>query len=698
MLSIRLLKTVIPIILFFTACSSAQMQFSPTAGTQLIPIDAKRWYSMNHEPDAIAQLFDSSVYSNIDISWHKLLPNYESYYRFEATEKVTLRQIRFFDWNGGSTTKPMRLFVIDSNWQRKLIATFTGSRWNTWVGPYPDSPANVFTLDTPVVHPRYLVIDGWNDYPSEIMLYGNYLTVNDSSNTRTDSSYTYAPLAAMTGINAFEWDYMRPQQPDAIDSVRWYGMQAFKGFRHYLDWKRLQPSAAGYTFNPSGEGSWNYDTLYQFLQQQHVPILACIKTIPDWLLQQWYPDEDRDHENIPAASTANLQDPASYIEQARLAFQFTARYGRNTLISPALLQVNATPRWNQDPINQVRIGLNTVQYIECDNERDKWWKGRKAYQTGREYAANLSAFYDGHKGALGLGIGVKQADKTMMVVMAGTANPSTDYLHGMIDWCAEHRGFKLDGTVDVCWDVINYHYYATDAGTSQSGNPTRGAAPEVTNAMATAKAFIRVAQQRLQQMPVWVTETGYDMHPQSKYRAIAIGGKSALQTHADWMLRTSLLYAKAGVAKVFFYMAHDVDTTNATQFATSGLLFDNYTRKPAANYLWQLQQLFGSYTFSKTLDTLPVVDVYRNPTTDSLMYAVYMPTEQDKKQLCTLQFSANTTAVRIYKPLLYATQMEMQMMPVSNNTLIIEATETPLFIVPIAAPSFAARPQKNTRK
>ena len=43
------------------------------------------------------------------------------------------------------------------------------------------------------------------------------------------------------------------------------------------------------------------------------------------------------------------------------------------------------------------IGLNLIKYVECENERDKWWKGRRAYQTLAEYAANLSAFYDGHK-------------------------------------------------------------------------------------------------------------------------------------------------------------------------------------------------------------------------------------------------------------------------------------------------------------
>ena len=148
-----------------------------------------------------------------------------------------------------------------------------------------------------------------------------------------------------------------------------------------------------------------------------------------------YPAELRNNENVPAKFGKNLSDPNSYVEQARAAFQFAARYGSNKSINKNLVKVNSSARWTNDQINQIQIGKGLVKYIECDNERDKWWKGRKAYQTGREYAANLSAFYDGHKQKMGKDVGVKNADSSMKVVMAGLANPSTDYIKGMIDWC-----------------------------------------------------------------------------------------------------------------------------------------------------------------------------------------------------------------------------------------------------------------------
>jgi hypothetical protein len=92
-----------------------------------------------------------------------------------------------------------------------------------------------------------------------------------------------------------------------------------------------------------------------------------------------------------------------------------------------------------------KTGLGLIKYIECDNERDKWWKGPKAQQTPEEYAANMSAFYDGNKGKLGKNAGIKTADPNIMVVMGGLANADPNFVIKMIEWCRKNRGLKADG-------------------------------------------------------------------------------------------------------------------------------------------------------------------------------------------------------------------------------------------------------------
>ncbi|RZL06768.1 MAG: T9SS type A sorting domain-containing protein, partial [Hymenobacter sp.] len=318
------------------------------------------------------------------------------------------------------------------------------------------------------------------------------------------------------------------------------------------------------------------------------------------------------------------------------------------------------------------------KYIECDNERDKWWKGRKAYQTGREYAANLSAFYDGNKNTMGAGVGVKNADPTMQVVMGGLANPTIDYVRGMIDWCKQYRGYKADGSVNLCWDVINYHLYSNDASTSQGGNATRGMAPEVSNAGQVAQDFVKMAHQYANDMPVWITEAGYDTNQGSPFKAIAVGSRTVLQTQADWTLRSALLYARWGIERTFHYQLADENPNSSTQFASMGLINSDHTPKLAATFLQQANALLGSYAYTGTLNNDPIVDRYEN--NGSTIYALVVPDEKARTATYTLSLGSATTAT-IYQPRAGQTTMAATTVRVTNGQVTITVTETPQFVV-----------------
>ncbi|MDQ2862327.1 MAG: hypothetical protein M3R50_01530, partial [Bacteroidota bacterium] len=569
-----------------------------------IPIDPKRWFQLTNAANGLDGLFDGDTLQNVHTGWGKILDNYDSYYPVADGAEIDLASVRMFDGEGSSDNQPMTLSIINSQGQKINIAKFTGNQYNKWVGPDPDNPFQ-FNLQTTFKNIKYLVINSWNFFPNEIEFYGNY-TAGEAATRAIKKSF---PLSNMFGINGFEWNFESPADPGNIDAESFKAAKTFTGFRHYLDWGKLEYAKGSYTFNPTFSGGWNYDDLYDSCKAAGVEVLACIKTLPPWMLETYPPDE-RDLENVPVEYGSNFSNPASYVEQAKLAFQFAARYGSNKNVDRSLLSVNDKPRWKGDHVNTIKVGLGTVNYIECDNERDKWWKGRKAYQTAYEYAANLSAFYDGNKNTMGGGVGVKNADPNMKVVMAGTASPSTDYLKGMVDWCRRNRGYNADGTVNLCWDVINYHFYSNDSKTSQSGTAKSGAAPEVSGAADVAVEFIQAAHQYANDMPVWITETGYDANQGSPFKVIPIKNKSALETEADWILRTSLLYAREGIERIFFYEMYDDNVSNPQQFSSSGLINTNKTRKPAADYLYQVDKLFGKYTYQQTINNVPVVDRY----------------------------------------------------------------------------------------
>ncbi|MEO6548028.1 MAG: T9SS type A sorting domain-containing protein [Ferruginibacter sp.] len=669
---------------------SRQITVSPAqtvpAITGKIPIDPKRWFQLTNASNGLDALFDGATDVDVHTGWGKILDNYDSYYPVLNGEQIDLSSIRMFDGAGTGAAEPMTLSVISNTGQRIAVATFTGAQYNTWVGPDPNTPAN-YNLPVPFTNIRYLVINSWNFFPMEIEFYGKYTPGRNV----TAAPKKYYPFKQFSGVNGFEWNFEDPNSPGQVNTQLYIAAKAFGGFRHYMDWEKLELSPGSYTYNPVWSGGWNYDALYDSCKGAGIEVLACLKTLPAWMLNT-YPANQRDMENVPVMYGKNFADPKSYIEQAKVAFQYTARYGSNTNINRSLLKVNSAPRWSGDKVNTIKVGLGTVRYIECDNERDKWWKGRKAYQTAFEYAANLSAFYDGNKNTMGAGVGVKNADPNMMVVMAGTALANTDYLKGMVDWCRRFRGYKPDGSVNLCWDIINYHYYSNDSWSSQNGNATRGSAPEISGTAQTAATFIQAAHEYCNDMPVWVTEAGYDVNQGSPFKAIPIGNKTALLTQADWILRSSLLYARSGIERVFFYEMYDNSIGSSQQFNSSGLLNANKSRKPAADYLFQTKQLLGQYTYEKTINADPIVDRYL--LNGNVAYAVAVPDEKGRTVQYTLNLG-NAAYAKIYTPKAGSDTMDVKLVTTVNGSITILATETPSFIIPVAntgAGKIAAKP------
>ena len=482
------------------------------------------------------------------------------------------------------------------------------------------------------------------------------------------------------GVNAFEWDFLQnPKNPNDAMHVYEPKMQiieSFGGVRHYLDWVKIEPNKGSFTFDPCFSGGWNLDAIYERCKRDGIDVLADIKSCPDWLLAS-YPADMRDAENVPMPYGANKSDPASYIEQAKAAFQFAARYGSNKHVDASLVSVDSKPRWTDDPVNVVKIGLGLIRYMECDNERDKWWKGDKARQTAEEYAANLSAYYDGDKGRLGKGVGVKAADPNMQVVMGGIATANPEFVRAMINWCKVHRGLRRDGSVDVCFDVINYHCYANDSKPDDPGSGKVGVSPELTNAASLADRFVILGKRY--HLPVWITEAGYDLNQGSPQRAIPIGNKSAAITQADWIIRTAFMYARHGIQRVFFYELYDDNSANPTQYASSGLA-DNkkMERRPASDYIYQAKHLLGDLTYRGTISHYPVVDVYRKGT--KTVYALMIPDQKGATAIANLSLGTATTAT-VCQFNVGSNEMIKKVISAPNHILKINVTETPEFVI-----------------
>lgn len=659
-----------------TSTPTTPVTTNPTI-TGKIPLTAKRWYQINTLGDGMTtktglqQLSDGILDQTTFNGWGKMFSNYDCYYEFKELSDVEITKIRFYDGTYGTfEDQPMKLYAKTSlSAQPVLLASYGGNHHGTWLE---------INLPQPV-KAKYLMLNVSCCFPDEMELYGSYKT----GIMPLPGPQKEVRLKDQFGINSFVWDFLQDDVDinirDTICEPKMALMHTFSQYRDYIEWQKIESSEGSFYFNPTFDGGWNYDVLYARLKQEGKDIIPCIKNVPLWFLEKYYPAGERDAENIPAPYGANLLDPASYVAQAKAAFQFAARYG-STKVSTDLLSGVVTgkvyPTASNSPVRTVKTGLGLIKYIECENERDKWWKGRKAYQTGFEYAANLSAFYDGHKNTLGPGVGVKNADPNMKVVIGGIASDRTDYIRAIIDWCKEYRGYKPDGSIDLCFDVINYHMYASDASASQGGNGTRGVAPEVSWAGVMADAFVDLAREN--RMEVWITETGYDVNETSPIKTISIGSKSILDVQADWILRTALNNARHGINRTFLYQTYDFNLNGWGMFVASGLL-DAVTkkRKPAGDFVYQANKRFGDYYYRETLNNDPLVDRYE--LNGKSAYILMIPDEKNRTGTYTLDLG-NAASAYIYTPRAGADSMDRKLMNTENGKLTLTVTETPLFV------------------
>lgn len=477
------------------------------------------------------------------------------------------------------------------------------------------------------------------------------------------------PFGNMMGVNGFDWEYtngttFNPQKFELI--------KTFTGFRQYLDWGRVEEKEGFYRFS--------YDEIYAKNKAHGILTLPCLQIIAGWFRAKYYPDEFdpnnayaslRDYIMVPKG--ASKLDPASYVDFAELGFQFAARYGKNKDVDPSLIRAVT---WGDKP--DIKIGLGTLEYIECSNEPDKNWAGPNGQQSPEEYAAQLSAFYDGHMGTLGEGVGVKNADPSMKVVMAGIASPDVEWVNRMIAWCKENRA--KDGSYTLCFDVINYHEYAAVREGQYWDSPdltkNHGIAPELSDAGRIASDFINMSNSQAGGLEVWVTECGYDVNEKSIMRALPIGRKSALDTQADWILRTSLLYARVGINRVFFYMLNDVHRESPIQYNSSGLV-ESMSRRPASDFLLQVKNLMGEYVYSGTIHSDPIVDVYSF--NEKNIYVLTVPDQVGREEDYDLPLPG-ISEVRIHHPQAGSDKMRIQRAGITDGVLKIKVTETPVFV------------------
>lgn len=429
---------------------------------------------------------------------------------------------------------------------------------------------------------------------------------------------------------------------------------------HQLAWSPSWVSGPGW--------GWDFDQFYQQLKVAGIEVSPCFQGCAPYLVGF---DGSRTDEK-PVAAGSDPTQPASYIAHASYLFQFAARYG-GTPCDSTLLKLRAG--------QPVRSGLGLVPYMENWNEPDKWWKGRAPCFLPVELAAMCSADYDGHRGCMGRTVGIKNADPGMKLVMGGLAKPEIEYIRAMKLWADLHRGGDFPA------DVINLHHYSNDAG-GQGGQPTTGISPE---ADGLRERFQRIVQWRDQFLPdveIWVSEFGYDTHPKSTQRAPAIGAADAEEVQGQWIVRSFLALAAAGVDRAQLYMLRDVNADSTVQYDSSGLTSEkakHHEPKRAWYYVAALRHVLrGTRLESEVPSGDARVRIYRFRSEDTpcrRLYAIWCPTSSQTRVSGFSLDVPNASAAALITLEPRSATGQTTPIAVENARITIDVSERPVFVV-----------------
>lgn len=359
--------------------------------------------------------------------------------------------------------------------------------------------------------------------------------------------------ALKIGINA------HPQAPQAL-------LRPFARVRLYEPW-RYTYTQLGIATEPSRTGNCNLDTYYQVAKNAGQIVSPCVSWKLDWLANTAQPEWLHAPMNDPGT---NPDSPFAYGEWSRYWWQITARYGRFAW-NDIYLRVDDTPRWNNDDVlNTKKTGLATLDYVEPENEPNRWWKPPYAQYTPAQAAAMLSAAFDGHMGQMGFGTGIKCADDLMKVVMSGSSTIDTAWLQGIYDWCIANR------TGPTFWimpfDVINLHHYS-NAGNDASPKVNLtgpGVCPEADGFKARISGAVAWKNSHVPGAEIWISEFGWDTDAFSPQRCEAHGAFDQETVQAQWIVRAYLEAIAAGVDGAYAYCLAN-EPGNTGLFGASGL-------------------------------------------------------------------------------------------------------------------------------
>lgn len=455
------------------------------------------------------------------------------------------------------------------------------------------------------------------------------------------------------GINTNVAAYDNKYLADLSKCVKWireyHDWSHYEAANNYYKWDNVTTEPQGYTWP-------EHTDFMKECQRLGINVLIDVLGKPSWA------------GTSPIPTTSGTGSNASeYMERLEFIGQLVARYGSK--------KVNTSLLETADKVS----GLNYIKYYEDDNEPDYTWKSPQ--WTAASYAKYCNAVHDGFGVLTDTGhplLGIKSVDPDAKHVMAGMASADTAYVNSVL---------KASGG-RVPFDVLNMHWYCSDHTNAYSPeNEKYGYEVSFRN-------FFRWKNRNLPNVPVWMTEFGWDTYlaTDSKH---SYTYAPALQ-QANYILRSYLVLLKLGFEKSFLFMDTDTDSKNILQYSTSGLMADKnskYAKKIAYYYLATMQNLLGKTDFSEAVlfkelsgnNEIYCIE-FANPVNSEKVYAFWTRrtgSNADDGTKTTYPFKPGYPVNSVYSVIPVHLDMDGDTIHpfVTDSGIELNLTETPQFVV-----------------
>jgi hypothetical protein len=409
-------------------------------------------------------------------------------------------------------------------------------------------------------------------------------------------------------------------------------LAAVGNVREYHDWSWNDGNgAAGYVGYPNSklsfsllDGFWDFDAYYSKIDAAGSMVFPCVEGSVTYLDNSAMP---------PVDAGADPTDPASYVAHAAFMYQYAARYGSASV---------PTSKLTVDSSQTALSGLQLLPYYEDGNEPDATWvhSDGSFLFTPEMTAAMASADYDGNQGKMAGNFGIKTADPSAKMVLAGLAGAGPkdflsnieSYLDGMRAWATAHRGGSFPA------DAINVHDYCFGPDPFGTANPKPGLSPEDCKLQDLMASIVKYRDANLPGKELWLTEFGYDTDAKSRLRAPAILSNSAEVVQGQWLVRSFIALMASGLDRAFMFVSRDDCTgddtacpNNAVQFSTSGVLTQKGEEAPkvAYYYLAAFRARLGAMRYLGSMaSSSPNVSIARfyDASKDAGAYVLWAPT------------------------------------------------------------------------